>query len=46
MSQTLPPSLKFCPHAFDFGATLSCGGDFSPKKFYTVERKKIDWGKV
>ena len=42
MSQTPPPppSLKFCPHAFDFGATLSCGGDFFPKKFYTVCREK------
>ena len=26
-----PPPPIFCPHAFNFGATLLCDGDFSPK---------------
>ena len=26
-----PPPPIFCPHAFNFGATLLCVGDFSPK---------------
>ena len=40
-----PPPI-FCPHAFSFGATLLCVGDFSKKKkFNTVWQKIIfDWG--
>ena len=26
-----PPPLIFCPHTFNFGATLLCVGDFSQK---------------
>ena len=26
-----PPPPIFCPHAFNFGATLLCVGDFSQK---------------
>ena len=26
-----PPPPIFCPHAFNFGATILCVGDFSPK---------------
>ena len=26
-----PPPPIFCPHAFNFGATLLCAGDFSQK---------------
>ena len=34
----LPPI--FCPHAFNFGATLLCVGDFSPKIFFTAYGEK------
>ena len=30
----------FCPHAFNFGATLLCDGDFSPKNSLTPYGKK------
>ena len=30
-----PPPLIFCPHAFNFGATLLCVGDFSKKNSLT-----------
>ena len=26
-----PPPSDFCPHAFNFGATILCVGDFSQK---------------
>ena len=29
--KSTPPPLIFCPHAFNFGATLLCVGDFSQK---------------
>ena len=29
------PPQYFCPHAFNFGATLLCVGDFSPKNNLT-----------
>ena len=35
------PPLIFCPHAFNFGATLLCVGDFSPKNSLTPCGKKI-----
>ena len=35
----------FCPHAFNFGATLLCVGVFSQKNSLTQYGKKnFDWG--
>ena len=40
-----PPPPIFCPHGFNFGATLLCVGDFSQKIVNTVWQEKIfDWG--
>ena len=39
-----PPPI-FCPHAFNFGATILCVGDFSQKNSLTpCGKKKFDWG--
>ena len=35
-----PPPPIFCPHAFNFGATLLCVGEFSPKNSLTPGGKK------
>ena len=36
--KALPPPI-FCPHAFNFGATLLCVGDF--KKKYSMVKNNI-----
>ena len=39
-----PPPI-FCPHAFNFGATILCVGDFSQKIVsYRVANFFFDWG--
>ena len=40
------PPANFCPHAFNFGATLLCDGDFSQKIIFTPcgENKFLIWG--
>ena len=38
-----PPPPKFCPHAFNSGATLLCVGDFSQKiVLHSVVNKNFD----
>ena len=41
-----PPPEFFCPHAFNFGATLLCVGDFSQKNSLTPcdEKKNLIGG--
>ena len=41
-----PPLPKVCPHALNFGATLLCVEDFSPKHSFTScgEGTNFDWG--
>ena len=38
------PPPKFCPHAFSFGATLLCVGEFSPKNSLTLSSEKKNLG--
>ena len=41
-----PAPQNFCPHAFNFGATLLCVGDFKKKNSLTpcCQQKNFDWG--
>ena len=40
-----PPPPIVCPHAFNFGATLLCVGDFFQKNSLTpCSKKSSDWG--